>query len=439
MISKDLPMIRRLAISALFILGAPGLACAAETAKSGELLEKVAAIVNDGVVPESELNEQIALISARLTEQKTQLPPMDVLRKQVLDRLVMQEIQFQRADRIGLKVNDEQVNAALADIAQRNKMTLAQLPAALAAQGIEYPAYRENIRKEITLSGLRQRDVLGRINVTPRELDQFIERIKKLPSETDQYNLSHILIAVPQEATQAQIDELAKRADEIYERATGTEDFSRLAVAYSNSQTALEGGSLGWRKGPEIPTFLTEVVVGLKQGQVSKPIRTPSGFHLVKLNDVRSAEGSRIVDQTHARHILIKPNELQDDATVRQKLAGIRERILKGEDFAAFASSMSEDSGSSVSGGDVGWNGPGTFVPEFDSAMAALKENEISEPFRTQFGWHIVQLLGRRQFDTTEESLRQRAFQQLRESKADEETELWLRKLRDEAFVDTDV
>jgi peptidyl-prolyl cis-trans isomerase SurA len=281
--------------------------------------------------------------------------------------------------------------------------------------------------------------VLGRINVTPRELDQFLERIKKLPSETDQYNLSHILIAVPQEATQAQIDELAKRADEIYERATGTEDFSRLAVAYSNSQTALEGGSLGWRKGPEIPTFLTEIVVGLKKGQVSKPIRTPSGFHLVKLNDIRSVDGSRIVDQTHARHILIKPNELQDDATVRLKLAGIRERILKGEEFAAFASSMSEDTASSVTGGDLGWNGPGTFVPEFDSAMGALKENEISEPFRTQFGWHIVQLLGRRQFDTTEESLRQRAFQQLRESKADEETELWLRKLRDEAFVDTDV
>jgi peptidyl-prolyl cis-trans isomerase SurA len=439
MISKDLTMIRRLAFATLLFLGAPGLVCSAEAAKSGELLEKVAAIVNDGVVPESELNEQIAMISARLTEQKTQLPPADVLRKQVLDRLVMQEIQFQRADRIGLKVNDEQVNAALTDIAQRNKMTLAQLPAALAAQGLEYPAYRENIRKEITLSGLRQRDVLGRINVTPRELDQFLERIKKLPSETDQYNLSHILIAVPQEATQAQIDELAKRADEIYERATGTEDFSRLAVAYSNSQTALEGGSLGWRKGPEIPTFLTEIVVGLKKGQVSKPIRTPSGFHLVKLNDIRSVDGSRIVDQTHARHILIKPNELQDDATVRLKLAGIRERILKGEEFAAFASSMSEDTASSVTGGDLGWNGPGTFVPEFDSAMGALKENEISEPFRTQFGWHIVQLLGRRQFDTTEESLRQRAFQQLRESKADEETELWLRKLRDEAFVDTDV
>jgi peptidyl-prolyl cis-trans isomerase SurA len=396
MIPKDFSMSRLFALTTLTLLITQGAASAAEPTRSGELLEKVAAIVNEGVVPESELNEQIAMISARLAEQNTQLPPVDVMRKQVLDRLVLQEIQFQRAERIGLRITDEQINAALADIAQRNNMTLAQLPAALSSQGIDYPSYRDSIRKEITLSALRQRDVLGRINVTPRELDQFIERLKKLPSETDQYDISHILIAVPQEATQSQVDELAKRADEVYERATGTEDFSRLAVAYSNSQTALEGGALGWRKGPELPTFLAEVVVGLKSGEVSKPLRTPSGFHLVKLNGIRSTEGNRVVDQTHARHILIKPNELQDDATVRQKLAGIRERILKGEDFAAFASSMSEDSGSAVNGGDVGWNGPGTFVAEFDSAMATLADNEISEPFRTQFGWHILQLLGRR-------------------------------------------
>jgi peptidyl-prolyl cis-trans isomerase SurA len=209
-------------------------------------------------------------------------------------------------------------------------------------------------------------------------------------------------------------------------------------VAYSNSQTALEGGALGWRKGPELPTVLAEVVVSLKPGEVSKPLATPNGYHLVKLVAVRSTEGSPIEDQVHARHILMKPNTLQDDATVKQKLSSIRERILKGEDFSAFASSMSEDSSSAVNGGDVGWTGPGTFVPEFESVLTGLKDNEISEPFHTQFGWHIVQMLGRRQFDTTEESLRQRAFRQLRESKSDEETELWLRRLRDEAFVDID-
>jgi peptidyl-prolyl cis-trans isomerase SurA len=413
-------------------------AAAPQPAKTGRLLDRVVAIVNDGVVTQSDLDEQTAMIVDRLKEQKTQAPPADVLRKQVLDRLIIQEVQFQRADRIGLKVNDEQVNGALQDIAQRNNIALAQLPAALSQQGIDFAGFRDNIRKEITLQMLRQRDVLSKISVTPRELEQFIERLKKLPSDKDEYNLSHILLAIPPDATQSQVDEISKRAQELYERSK-TEDFSRLAVAYSNSQTALEGGSLGWRKGPELPTILAEVIVGLKPGEVSKPLATPNGYHLVKLVAVRSTEGSPIEDQVHARHILMKPNTLQDDATVKQKLSSIRERILKGEDFAAFASSMSEDSGSSVNGGDTGWNGPGTFVPEFESVLASLKENEISEPFHTQFGWHIVQLLGRRQFDTTEESLRQRAFQQLRESKADEETELWLRRLRDEAFVDTDL
>ena len=429
---------RILTLVALALCTAGGLA-AAELSNRGALLDRVAAIVNDNVVTTSELDEQVAMITARLADQKTALPPADVMRKQVLDRLIMQEIQLQRAARVGLKISDEQLNGALTEVAQRNKMTLADLPRALAQQGIDYASYRENMRKEIALSSLRQRDVLAKINVTPRELDQFIERQKKLPSETTEYNVSHILIAVPQEASQAQVDELAKRAQDIYERARGNEDFSRLAVAYSNSQTALEGGALGWRKGPELPTFFAEAIVKLKPGEISAPMRTPSGFHLIKLNQTRSTEGNAVVEQTHARHILIKPNELQDDATVRQKLTAIRERILKGEDFAAFATSMSQDTGSAVTGGDLGWNGPGTFVPEFEATLARLKDNEISEPFRTQFGWHIIQLLGRRSFDTTEESARQRAFQQLRESKADEETELWMRRLRDEAFVDTNI
>jgi len=408
-----------------------------EPVKTGQLLDKVVAIVNDGVVSQSDLDEQTAMIVERLKEQKTQLPPPDVLRKQVLERLVMDEIQLQRAQRIGLKVTDEQLNATLADIAQRNNLSLSQLPAELAKQGVDYATFRDQTRKEMTIQGLRQRDVLSKINPTPREFDQFVERLRKLPSETDEYNVSHILLAVPQDATQAKVDELGKLAQQIYERSKN-EDFARLAVAYSNSQTALQGGALGWRKGPELPTALAEIVAGLKPGDVSKPIATPNGFHLFKLNEIRSTQGSRIEDQVHARHILIKPNALQDDATVKQKLSGVRDKILKGEDFAAFASSMSEDSGSAVNGGDLGWTGPGSFVPEFESTMAGLKDNEISEPFRTQFGWHIVQVLGRRQFDTTEESLRQRAFRQLRESKADEETELWLRRLRDEAFVDTD-
>jgi peptidyl-prolyl cis-trans isomerase SurA len=209
-----------------------------------------------------------------------------------------------------------------------------------------------------------------------------------------------------------------------------------LAVAYSNSQTALEGGALGWRRGPEIPTVLADLVVGLKPGEISQPLRTPSGYHLVRLNEIRGADQQVVIEQTHARHILLKPTEIQDDATVRQRLIDVRGRIDRGEDFAVLAKTLSEDPGSAAEGGDLGWTAPGTFVPEFDAALGKLAVNEISEPFRTQFGWHIVQLLGRRQFDNTDELRRQRAFLQLRESKADEETELWLRRLRDEAYVD---
>ena len=430
-------MTRPILLLLALTLAAPAVP-AAELSKRGVLMDRVAAIVNDSVVTTSELDEQVAVITERLQQQRTALPDSDTLRKQVLDRLIVQEVQMQRANRVGIKVGDEQLNAALTEIAQRNNIRLADLPRALAQQGVDYAGFRDNIRKEITLTQLRQRDVIGKINVTPRELEQFIERQKRMPSETTEYNVSHILIAVPQEASQAQVDELAKRAQDIYDRANGTEDFSRLAVAYSNSQTALEGGSLGWRKGPELPTFFAEEIVKLKAGGISKPIRTPSGFHLIKLNQTRDVSGtSKVVEQNHARHILIRPNELQDDATVRQKLNGIRDRILKGEEFAAFASAQSEDTTSAVNGGDLGWNGPGTFVPEFEATLATLNDNEISQPIRTQFGWHIIQLLGRRTFDTTEEQLRNRAFMQLRESKADEETELWLRRLRDEAFVDT--
>lgn len=429
------------ATAALLLLLAPAVLCAQthELTDKGELLDKVVAVVNDGVVLQSELDEQVVVIAERLRQQSLELPPQSVLRQQVLERLVLQEIQMQRARRGGIRISDEQLNAALADVAQRNGIPLQQLPEALAQQGIEYAAYREGIRKELTLQVLRQRDVIQKINVAPRELEQFLEKQKSRPSELNEYNLSHILIAVPQAASAAQLEEASRRAADVYERAQKGEDFSRLAVAYSNSQTALEGGSLGWRRGPEIPTVLADLVTGLKPGQVSEPLRTPSGYHIVRLNEVRGADVQTVVQQVKARHILLKPTEIQDDATVEQRLRTIRERIVKGEDFAAVAKVVSEDPGSASEGGDLGWTGPGTFVPEFEQVLESLKPDEISQPFRTQFGWHVVQLLGRREFDNTDELRRQRAFVQLRESKADEETELWLRRLRDEAYVETKI
>src|SRR5690606_40494106 len=247
----------------------------------------------------------------------------------------------------------------------------------------------DSSRRDIARKSLRRTEVLNAVRITPRELDQFMERLKKLPDEQAEYNFSHILIAVPTEATQEQVNEMAARAQEVYEKAA-TEDFAQLAVEYSNSQTALEGGQMGWRRGPDLPTLLAETIASLRPGQVSKPISASNGFHIVKLNDMRSGTGEAMARQTHARHILLTPNELQEDATVRTRLADIRKRVLEGEDFAAFASSMSEDATSAVEGGDLDWQSPGTMVPAFEAAMNELDEGEISEPFQTQFGWHIV-------------------------------------------------
>jgi peptidyl-prolyl cis-trans isomerase SurA len=400
------------------------------------LLDRIAAVVNDGVVLNSDLDEQIAVISDRLRTQKLELPPQNVLRQQVLERLVVQEIQVQHADKAGIKVPDEALNSALQEVAQRNGIALAQLPEVLAQQGLDYASYRDEMRRELMLGILRQRDVLQRISVTPREVDQFLDKQSKTPSEHGEYNVSHILIAVPETASPEQIEEAGKKAKDIDQRAKGGEDFAKLAVANSNSQTALEGGALGWRKGSELPTFLTDLIVKLKPGEVSEPLRTPTGFHIIKLNDVRTQDKNAIVDQVHVRHILMKTNEIADDATVKQKLEKLRERIEKGEDFAGLATTNSEDPGSQSQGGDLGWTGPGTFVPEFETAIGGLKDNEISEPFHSQYGWHIVQMLGHRRIDNSEEVRRHEAMDAIRASKADEETELWLRRLRDEAYVE---
>ncbi len=401
----------------------------------GEMLDRIAAVVNDGLVLKSELDAQLDAVTKRLQEQKVELPSQSVLKQQVLERLVLQEIEAQRAKRVGLNISDEQLNGALQEIAARNKIPFDQLPNALEAQGIDYKQYRESMRKELTLSTLRERDVIAHINVSPHEIEQFLAR-QQNAAANDEFNVSHILLSLPAAATPKEIDEITHKAHDIAARAAKGEDFGQLAIANSNSQTALDGGQLGWRKGTQLPQFILELVTKMQPGGVSEPVRTPSGFHIVRLNDRRTAEAPVIVNQIHVRHILMKTNELDDDETVRQKLARLRERILKGEDFSGIASTTSEDPGSAPDGGDLGWTGPGTFVPEFDKAIADLKDNEITAPFKTRYGWHIVQMLGTRTYDSTADVRRQHAFAAIRESKADEETELWLRRLRDEAFVE---
>jgi len=413
----------------------PALAQTRDLSTQGALLDRIAAVVNDGVVLESEVDAQMKEVTARLQAQNMALPPQSVLRKQVLDRLILQRIELEQASRDGITISEDQLNSALADVAKRNNIAFSDLPTVLSQQGIDYASYREQMRQQLTIGLLRQRDVLQRIVVTPREIDQFLAKQTSQPAADEEYNVSHILIAVPPNATPTQIAQAQQRANDVYQRASKGEDFGKLAVAYSNSEDALEGGSLGWRQGSELPTFLTSLILSLKPGEVGAPLRTPTGIHIVKLNQVRAQDKKHIVEQIHVRHILLKTNALQDDATVRQRLEQIRQSILKGESFAVAASASSQDPGSASQGGDLGWQSPDVYDPSFSAAVEKLKVGEISEPFKTQYGWHIAQLLGRRSHDETQEVKRLNAMEAIRASKADEDTELWLQHLRDDAYV----
>jgi peptidyl-prolyl cis-trans isomerase SurA len=402
----------------------------------GTSLEHVVAVVNDGIVTESELDAQVVEVTQRLRAQNVSLPSADVMRSQVLERLVLETIQEQRADHAGIIVSDEQVNTALQDIATRNKVGFDQLPEKLAGEGVVYADFRNSLRREIQRQMLRSRDVVQRINISPRELERYMERMRSTASAANEYNVSHILIAVAQDANPTQLAQARKKAEDLAARAAKGEAFDQLAVSYSDSQTALEGGALGWLKGPSLPTFLADVVPRMKPGQVSDVVQTGSGFHLVKLNEVRSASGTQIIKQTHLRHILLKTSEVEDDATIKQKLSEMRAQILAGADFAVLAKASSADPGSAIEGGDLGWTTLDTFVPEFAKQAEALKDQEISEPFKTSFGWHIVQMLGHRDFDNTATAEREQAYAQLRESRVDEATDVWLQQLRDEAYVE---
>jgi peptidyl-prolyl cis-trans isomerase SurA len=407
-----------------------------DLATHGEALDRIAAIVNDGVVLTSELDDELSLVTQRLRDEKLELPPENVLRQQVLERLIVEEIEMQHAEKDGIKIPDEALNTALQEVAQRNGITLSQLPDVLSQQGVDYASYRAAVRRQLTLTLLRQRDVLQHTSVTSREIDQYLARESKHPSDTTEYDISHILIAVSEDPTPAQLTAAEQRAQDVYQRAKSGEDFAKLAVAYSNSDTALQGGSLGWRKGTELPTFLSDTILKLKPGDVSLPMRAPNGYNIVKLVAVRNSDQKVMVDQVHARHIMLRTSEMQDDALVKQKLEQLRTRILNGEDFAGLAQTNSQDPGSATEGGDLGWMAPSSFDPEFEKVLNDLQVNQISEPFKTQYGWHIVQLLARRRYDSTDELKRKHAAEEIRASKADEETELWLRRLRDESYVD---
>ncbi len=398
-----------------------------------ELLDRIVAVADDGVVLQSELDAQVRAVTQQLQASGTELPDRKILEEQVLESLIVKNLQLQLADRAGIVISDAQLNAALEQIAARNNTALGNLPMALAAEGIDYFEFREELRNELALNQLRQREIISRIEITPLEVEQMLEASGQ--SMDQDYNLSHILIAIPGGADEATVEEARKRAADLVERIRGGEEFGRLAVAYSNGQQALNGGALGWRKGNELPTLFTDQVRKMEVGGVSPPMRSSSGFHIIRLNDART-ENPVYEQQTNARHILIMPDELTDDDAAREKLAAIREQLLAGEDFADIARRESDDPGSAPRGGDLGWNGPNTFVPEFNAVLAGLEPGQISEPFRTQFGWHLVQLIDRRQRDTSEDTRKNQAYMAIRARKADEEMQVFVRRLRDEAYVD---
>jgi peptidyl-prolyl cis-trans isomerase SurA len=419
------------------VLAAPALP-AAELSKTGEFVDGIAAIVNEGVVLKSQLREQTALIIERASraDPPIQLPPANILREQLLERLVLKEIQLQRAERIGLQISDQMVNDAIGRIAQQNGIPFEQMPALLAEDGVNYAAFRRDLREEMTLDQLRRIDVGQRISVTPREVEQCIADLEGSAAIDSDYNLSHITISIPESATPDEVAAAREEADSVYQQLLDGADFRELALRHSDAQTALEGGALGWMKGEQLPTLYTDVVVGLQAGEVSEPFRTASSFHIVKVNDMRSALQRSEIDQVKVRHILVSPNEIIDDQTAKQQLEDARERIANGEDFGEVAKLLSDDPGSASLGGELDWAGRGTFAPEFEQVIDQSEIGELSEPFRTMFGWHILEVLDRRVYDNTEDLKESRCIQRIRDGKMADETELWLRRIRDEAYVD---
>ncbi|MBT8098907.1 MAG: peptidylprolyl isomerase [Gammaproteobacteria bacterium] len=429
-------MLKINSLCAVLALSAAPFVAAKELSETGEFIDGVAAIVNEGVVLKSQFQEQLDLIRERASEQGIPLPPDDILREQVLERVILTEIQMQRAARIGLQVSDQMLNSVLDDIAKRSGGTLAELPSILAADGIDYQQFRRQMREEVTLEQLRRIDVDQRIEVSPREIQQCIADLENNVVVNSEYNLSHILLSLPEAASTSEIEKAMENARDIVSRARDGADFRELAARYSQGPTALEGGSLGWMQGEAVPTVFTEILAPMKAGDVSEPYRTATSIHIVKVNEMRGAVERSEIDQVNARHILISPNEIIDDDTAKQRLQDAYERIKAGEDFAELAKLLSDDPGSANTGGELGWAGPGTFVPEFDAVVKSLEPNELSEPFRSQFGWHIVEVLERRVYDNTEDLKEQNCVVRIRAGKRGDETQLWMRRLRDEAYVE---
>jgi len=402
---------------------------------NAQLLDRIVAVVEEDVILDQELAFEVNGIVKKLKANNVMIPPPFILRKQVLERLIIDKLQHQMAERSGIRVSDEMLRSSVTDIARRNNLTVDEFRQELAAQGLNFQAFEQNMRNEIVINQLRAREIGSRIKVTDREVSHYLETQGEVEQQKVQYHLGHILISVPEAAASSVIQKAQEKADKVSSELREGADFKQKAVSVSDGGNALKGGDLGWRTVGEVPTLFVDTVVKMNQDDVSDTIRSPSGFHIIKLLELKGVD-KHIVIKTRARHILIKTNELIDDKEAESRLKALKERILDGDDFASLARSNSDDKGSAINGGDLDWVGPGSLVAPFEAAMSKLAINEISDPVQTQFGWHIIQVLERENKDNSIEYKKNKVREEIRQRKIEEETELWLRRLRDEAFVD---
>jgi peptidyl-prolyl cis-trans isomerase SurA len=398
-------------------------------------LDRIVAIVNDDVLMESELTVRMREISNELRSKGIPPPPIVVLKKQVLERLILQRLQLQEASQSGVRIDDEVLNRTIQKIAEGNGLTLNQFKRILERDGHSFSQFREDVRNQIMIGRVRNRLVNNRIKVSDQEIDHLLENLEKRGGLSNQYRIGHILIAVPEAATTSQIQELRARAQRVVDKLKAGADFRQTAAANSDSQTALDGGDLGWRKQGELPSAFEEIVPGMDTGQVSDIIRTPGGFHIIKLLEKQGADQVVLI-QTKVRHILIKPTTVVSETDARSRIEQLRNRVMSGESFEQLAKSNSDDTASAVNGGDLGWTTPGQMANEFEDAMNATAVGEVSPTFSSPFGWHILKVEDRREYDGTDEFRRNKAREIISKRKMEEELELWLRRLRDEAYID---
>jgi len=427
----------RNAIFGLLLLLLPSVMAVVRAApnSSGEI-DRILVIVNDDVITETELANRLEETKKQLALEKIKMPPDDILRKQLLDRMVLERLQLQLATQTGIRVGEADVDHAIETIARRNNMSVEDFRKTLEKSGMDVEAFRAQTRDQLTIQQLLEREINNRVNVTDNEVSHFLENPQNRADMDVTYNLSHILIGIPESASPEAIQAAKKRTEDILQQLKAGADFEQIAVSYSQGADALKGGSLGWKKPGELPELFLGALKNMSPGGISDILRSPNGFHILKLNDKRGAAQAEAVTQTHVRHILLRTSEIQSLEDARQKLLHLRERVENGDDFAALARAHSEDTASAANGGDLGWVNPGMMVPEFEKAMNALKPNQLSQPVRTSFGLHLIQVLGRRDHDITQERLEAAARQQIHARKADERYEQWARQLRDEAFVE---